>query len=125
MMRFYCFGNECLEYDSLAKEIISELHIPGIEFIKCDSPDEILLEQEQINILDVVEKIDEVMIINDIGILRDNKISSLHDFDLQFFLKLMKETGQIKKVRIVGIPAKYDKKKLKTKLQEIFTAFSS
>ena len=33
------------------------------------------------------------------------KVYSLHDFDLGFNLKLMKKTGTLKDVNIIGIPA--------------------
>ena len=112
-MKVYCFGNEFLEEDSLAKELADTISISGIEFIKCNDPSEIVLDSGEIIILDVVEGIDEVILIDNIDQLKDNEIMSLHDFDLSFFLKLMKETGQIKKVKIIGIPMKGDKGKIK------------
>lgn len=112
-MKIYCFGNEFLEDDSLAKEIADEIKIEGIEFIKCNSPEELFLEEDQINILDVVEGISEVILIEDINQLRENNLLSLHDFDLGFFLKLMKGAKQIKKVKIIGIPVRGDKEEIK------------
>jgi Ni,Fe-hydrogenase maturation factor len=32
----------------------------------------------------------------------------LHDFDLSYFLKLLKETGKLEKANIIGIPLTYD-----------------
>jgi Ni,Fe-hydrogenase maturation factor len=114
-MNVYCFGNEFLENDSLAKEIADEINIEGVEFIKCNDPSE-LLEETDILILDVVEEIDKVIVIDDIEQLKNNSIMSLHDFDLSFFLKLMKQTSQLKQFKIIGIPMKGDKEKIKTEV---------
>ena len=117
-MKVFCFGNEFLENDSLAKEIADELVIDDVEFIKCDSPDEIFLEEGRIVILDVVEGIDDVMLIEDINKLSDDGISSLHDFDLRYFLKLKDKIGQIDNIKIIRIPMKGDKEELKKKIEE-------
>lgn len=108
-MKIYCFGNEFLENDSLAKNIVDSIDIEDVEFIKCDDPSEILLEEEII-ILDVAEGIEDVMLIEDIDQLKNSSITSLHDFDLSFFLKLMKRIDQLKKVKIIAIPMKGDVK---------------
>ncbi|MFC1648838.1 hypothetical protein ACFL1B_05250 [Nanoarchaeota archaeon] len=55
--------------------------------------------------MDVVQGIDEVKLFDDIETFEQHKPSSLHDFDLGFFLKLLKEAGQVKgKVTIIGVP---------------------
>jgi Ni,Fe-hydrogenase maturation factor len=116
-MKVYCFGNEFLENDSLAKELADE--IDGFEFVKCSDPSEIFLEEEQIVILDVVDEIKDVILIEDVDQLKDNQIVRLHDFDLSFFLKLMKEMEQIKKVKIIGIPMKGDKESIRKKVTRL------
>ncbi|MFH1642470.1 MAG: hypothetical protein ABIC04_06245 [Nanoarchaeota archaeon] len=118
-MKVYCFGNEFLKEDSLAKEIAGELEITGIEFINCESPEDIFQEKGDIVILDVIEGIDKVIIIEDMDQLKDNNITTLHDFDLSFFLKLMKSMDQIGNVRIIGIPIKGDKKIIKKQILKI------
>jgi len=118
-MKIYCFGNEFLENDSLAKKIADEINIEGIEFIKCDSPTDIVLEEKEIIILDVVDGIDKTIIIEDINQLKDNKIFSLHDFDLSFFLQLMKKTEQINNVKIIGIPMRGNKENIKNDIIRI------
>ena len=121
-MNIYCFGNEFLENDSLAKEIADSIFLKGVHFIKCNDPSEILLEEKQIIILDVVESIDKVILIEDIDRLKDNHIMSLHDFDLSFFLKLMKGIDQIGKVKIIGIPMKGNKEKITKEVIDIITS---
>jgi len=111
-MRIYCFGNEFLEDDSLAKEIADEIHLPGVEFIKCNSPEEIF-NQDNIIILDVVDSINKATLIKDLSKLKNHNTVTLHDFDLSFFLKLMKEMKKIKKINIIGIPMNGNKEKIK------------
>ncbi|MEA2036226.1 MAG: hypothetical protein U9O94_01860 [Nanoarchaeota archaeon] len=121
-MKVYCFGNEFLKEDSLAKEIADSIKIEGVKFIKCNSPEDIFeSEQERIIILDVVEDIEKVILIEDLEQLKDNKIISLHDFDLSFFLKLMKEMGKIKKVQIIGIPMKGNKENMRGEIRKIIS----
>ncbi len=112
-MNIYCFGNEFLEEDSLAKEIVNEIHLKDVSFIKCNSPEELFQEKDQINILDVVEGIEKTILIKDLDQLKENNVLSLHDFDLSFFLKLMKEAKQIRNVKIIGIPMKGDREKIR------------
>ena len=112
-MKVYCFGNEFLKEDSLAKEIADSISIEGVEFVKCSDSSEIFLQEKEIVILDVVEGISEVVVFDDIDKLKDNSIVTLHDFDLGFFLKLMKGIDQIGKVRIIGVPMKGDKERIK------------
>ncbi|MBW2997070.1 hypothetical protein KY349_01875 [Candidatus Woesearchaeota archaeon] len=120
MLYILCFGNPYLKEDNLAIQVADLIiadRIPGLEIIKCISPDEILgyLDKNFI-ILDVVKDAKEVMLIDDIDKLKSGSIVSLHDFDLGFFLKLMKETGKIEKVKIIGIPQQGDINDIKKKI---------
>jgi hydrogenase 3 maturation protease len=117
MLYLLCFGNPYLEEDNLAINIADSLikdRIKGLEIIKCISPDEILsYTDKDFYILDVVKDAEEVMLIDDIDRLKTANMVSLHDFDLGFFLKLMKETGRIDKIKIIGIPQSGDISTLK------------
>ncbi|MAG07875.1 hypothetical protein CMO89_00205 [Candidatus Woesearchaeota archaeon] len=114
MTTVLCFGNQFLKQDSLAKELADEIKLKGVDFIKCDSLDAFLESKDKnIFILDVVKGIDKVINIKDIDQLKANKLFSLHDFDLGFFLKLMKRIGKIETANIIGIPQKGDKEKIK------------
>ncbi len=103
-MKIYCFGNEYIENDKLAKELADKLNIKGIEFIKCNKIEDILNEKGTIYIMDVVKGIKEPTIIRDINQLKNRKTLSCHDFDLNFFLKLLKGLNKIQKVIIIGLP---------------------
>jgi len=112
------FGNEYLKEDSLAVEISRELEIDDVDVKRCTSPDQLYDYQdyEIVFVLDVVKGIDEVKMITDIDQIKSHKLYSLHDFDLGFFLKLMKELGVLKEIKIIGIPQSGDKEKIKREI---------
>ena len=93
MLYLLTFGNPYIKEDNLAvrvADLIIEDKVPGIEVVKCISPDEILSYiGKEFFILDVVKGAEDVMIIDDMDRLQSGKLVSLHDFDLGFFLKLM------------------------------------
>jgi Ni,Fe-hydrogenase maturation factor len=102
MRTVYVFGNEFIAGDGFARQVASELK--GVTIVHCRSPDDLLETDGEVVILDVVKGNVEPVVITDIAKLKTRKIISLHDFDLGFFLKLMKELGMEKKVKIIGIP---------------------
>lgn len=122
-MKIYCFGNEFIKGDSMAREICSELN--GFEFVKID------------NVLDFVENKDSKLVIMDVvrGITRprlfvdldefETRPENTHDLDLGFFLKLLKEIKKEKKVWVIGIPRKGDKKLIKQGLKKILNRLSA
>lgn len=118
MKQVYCFGNEFVEGDSLAKQIADKLKIEGFEFIKCDSPD-ILLDKKDILIMDVVKGIKKPIVIEDINQLKEKRLCSLHDFDLGFFLQLLNEIGKLGKIKIIGIPQEGNEEEIIEKIKEI------
>jgi len=119
-MKILCFGNEFLEEDSLAKKISDEIKISGIGFVKCNSPEEIFdYTDETFVILDVAENINDVIVLKDITEIKKRKLSTLHDFDLGFFLQLMEKTGKKIDAKIICIPQKGNIKKIKTKVEKI------
>ena len=115
------FGNPFLKEDNLAVNISDELNLEGYKIIKCTSPEEILFYSDKdFIILDVAKNISKPVLITNPDQLRSFNIVSLHDFDLNFFLKLYKELGN--EVKILAIPQKYDKEKLK---KEIYSHLTS
>jgi len=112
MNKILVFGNPYLKEDNLAVKIGKKLEGKGFEVVNCSSPDCLLQhDMEKSIILDVAKGIDQITFFDDIDSLEFSVIFSLHDFDLSFFLKLLKETGKLKKARIIGIPQGYDEKK--------------
>lgn len=118
-----CFGNEFVEMDKLPIVLYRELKdkIPGVEFILCESLNEILdyLNYERVFILDTVKGIKDVSIIYNVECLKERKIYTPHDFDLSLYLKLLNRTKKIKNLKIIGIPVGYDKEKAKGKIKEL------
>jgi len=125
MLYILAFGNPYLNEDNLALHVADSLikdKMKDIEIVKCLSPEEVLqYTDKDFLILDVVKDIKDVTIIDDIDRLKADGMVSLHDFDLGFFLKLMKETGQITKVKIIGIPQKGDIQELKKKVLNLLS----
>ena len=119
-MKVYCFGNEFLDFDAVAKELADEITLKGVEFIKADSPEE--LEGKEIFILDVAEGIDKVVILEDVSKLKEYQRCSCHDLDLGFYLQLKKELGELGKVKIICIPLGSNIKKVK---KEVVSALKS
>ena len=131
MLYLLVFGNPYLKEDSLAvriADLLIEDKIKGVEIIKCISPDELLnYFDKRFVILDVVKDARDVVVIDDIDRLQAGKIVSLHDFDLGFFLKLMKETGKMDKVTIIGVPqnaGKAELKGIKEKVKKVLESFA-
>lgn len=109
MQKIFCFGNEYIRGDETAKLLAQKIKHPKFEFILIDNPLEILNPNikhpsSTLYILDVVKGLSKVSIINDIEALELNQSLSCHDLDLGFYLKLMQETGQVKSVKIIGLP---------------------
>lgn len=106
MKKIYVFGNEYLVEDNFAGIVAKDLlNIrQDIEIIHCTSPDDLLEATGDIIILDVVKNIQSPMIIKDISQLKVNKIITMHDFDLGFFLNLLKSVDDQRNITIIGLP---------------------
>jgi hypothetical protein len=107
-----CFGNPYLKLDNKVVNLVDSLDIPGVEFIKCKNPDDVLsyLDKDFV-ILDVAKGIKEPVVIEDVSKLNFSNKTSLHDFDLNFFLKLFSEFGV--KVKILAVPLDYSSERIK------------
>ena len=120
-----CFGNEFVEMDKLPIILYRELRnkIPNVDLILCESLNEILdyLNYERVFILDTVKGIKDISIIDDLEVLKERKIYTLHDFDLSLYLKLVNKIKKIKNLKIIGIPVGYDKEDAKEKIVNLLT----
>jgi Ni,Fe-hydrogenase maturation factor len=125
MQYLLAFGNPYLNEDNLALQVadlIIKDRIKGLEVVKCVSPDEVLgYTDKDFFILDVAEGAKQATLIDDIDKLKSRSLCTLHDFDLGFFLKLMKETGKLDKVRIICIPQKGDINNIKKDVLALLT----
>lgn len=103
-VKILCLGNEFIEEDSLAKIVGNKLKE---EFEVIDIRDSFQLmgifeEKGEFVILDVVDKLEKVILL-EIDDLKSDSILSAHDFDAGQVLKLLKPD-----VKIIGIPMKGD-----------------
>ncbi len=119
MTKIYCFGNEFIKEDSLAKKISDEIKINGFDFVKCETLEDL---EGDIIILDVVKGIKDVTLINNLDEINDARFVSSHDFDLGTELKLRKAVGQFKKIKIIGIPQSGDKGRIIKGIKKILVA---
>jgi len=122
-MKILVFGNPLIEEDNLAVKIGKVLKKDFNVFF-VEKVEELLnYQNEKIIILDVVKNIKEITIINDIDQLKEPNLVSLHDFDLGFFLKLLKELNMIEKIKIIGLPQNMDEKKALKEVKNILKKF--
>lgn len=106
-MRVYVFGNRDLHSDNSAlnasnqmKEIFKE-----IDFIEVKPNQDLpFKENENVVIMDTVDKLKSVEVITDLDNVKLSPSSTVHDFDLGFQLKYLKKIGKIGSVTIIGVP---------------------
>ncbi|MFH1229124.1 MAG: hypothetical protein V1678_01730 [Candidatus Aenigmatarchaeota archaeon] len=106
MKTFYVFGNPMVREDSIPLRIIDKLRkeFPSFEFVEFDTIEDIE-PQKELNIIDTVKGIRKVELIEDLDKIVNDKIYSMHDFDLGYSLKLWKKMKMVEKVKIFGIPS--------------------
>lgn len=104
MQKIFCFGNEHIPGDEKAKVLAQKIQHPRFQFIMAESPFTILNENHQIIILDTIKGLEKTQLLHTIEALSLAPSLTCHDLDLSFYLKLMQETGKIKKVKIIGLP---------------------
>ncbi|MFH1787124.1 MAG: hypothetical protein ABH829_05750 [archaeon] len=118
-MKILAFGNEFVPEDSLAKELLAG--VPGA--VMCDSPEDVLKYsdlEEGFVIVDVVAGIDTVREVS-VAELKKPSSSTVHDFDLSFYLQVLDKAGKLRDIKIIGIPQSGDKKKIKNDLLKLLS----
>jgi hypothetical protein len=100
MRTILVFGSE---RDRQAWNLVDELEGLGFSFIKSNRPDDVLLAKNEILIMDVTKGIDRPLVFG-IDDIKKRKPLTLHDFDLGFFLRLMKDSDIIDAAKIIGVP---------------------
>jgi len=124
MNKILVFGNPYLKEDNMAIRVARKLDIKNFFMVKCSNPDD-LLNHDLVTsvILDVAKGIEQVTLFDDVDSLEFSVIFSLHDFDLSYFLKLLKETGKLEKVNIIGIPQVYDEESAVAEVTKLVKRF--
>jgi len=95
--------------DRQAWDVVDKIkrEFPDFEFHKSSDVDDILKFKNDMVIIDVVKGIKKPRLLK-IDDLRERKIDTLHDFDLGFFLKLLRSIEKINRIKIIGIPMHID-----------------
>ncbi|MFH1650326.1 MAG: hypothetical protein ABIA93_07320 [Candidatus Woesearchaeota archaeon] len=111
----YVFGNEYLQEDSMARKVSEHL---DVSVMHCRSPDDLLDVQGEMVILDVVKGTDKPIVLHGTDKIKTRNLVSMHDFDLGYFFKLLKELGQEPSVTIIGVPEKGDPELIAKEVRE-------
>lgn len=107
------FGNTLVIQDSLAINLMPKLQkqFPEFDFFHLDPTENLEEYGTDLRIIDAVQGIKNPIIITNPDKLKTEKITSMHDFDLAYNLKLLMQTGKIKSVRILGLPLEMNENK--------------
>jgi hypothetical protein len=109
LVKLLVFGNLAIPSDNLALKVGDELKKDGQDVSHLDDPLGLLkIDFTNAVILDVAEGVQEPLLITDVDRLVIGRLCSLHDFDMAFFLKLMKRLGKVAQVRIIALPQQMD-----------------
>ncbi len=106
-------GNSAVKEDNHALWLIPNLRklFPQVNFILHDPTEEIPQNLNgELFIIDTVTEIERVTQFDNLDYFRTSPRITLHDFDLPLSLGILMKLGKIKKVKIIGIPQKGNRK---------------
>ena len=114
MKEIFIVGNALVDEDSMPLRLKSLLQkeFPQIEFIEFDPTENFPEELDEICLIDTVKEINVPQVFTDIDQFINKKGVSMHDFDLAWEMKLLKKTGKLNNIYIIGIPPEGDINKL-------------
>ncbi len=124
-MNIYVFGNSFVPGDSTALILYPQLQkkFSSVSFIPVD-PNENFPPQCERNIiiLDTVQSLHEVSLFDfdDLADVDKSPVSP-HDYDILLHLLLLKKTGRIDRVTIIGLPYRVKKKIALKKVEHIIS----
>lgn len=108
MAKLFVAGNPSLPDDSLAIRIAKELEKElKTDFELLEEPLKLLEIREPVIILDIAKGISEPLWIHasDKKLMCERKMTTLHDFDLQFVLNMGSRLNEIPDIWVLAIPA--------------------
>ncbi|HLD85152.1 MAG TPA: hypothetical protein VI968_01200 [archaeon] len=122
-MKIYIAGNMLVKEDSIPLKLMGKLQevFPEKKFIELE-PSDNMPEEKSLIIIDTIEGIKDVMVLENTDNIETGKIYSLHDFDLGFNLKLMKKTGKLESVKIIGVPQNIDEKEALKQISDVINS---
>lgn len=125
-MKVLVFGNFLVKKDNLVLKLIPKLSklFPKIEFKEFD-PTESLeneIENKTLHILDMAVGIREIVELGfeDIDRLEASG-SGMHDFDLNYNLKLLKKMEMIDDIKIIAVPVEINEREAINQIGEILS----
>lgn len=119
-------GNPIEKSDRFAVKLLPSLRkkFPLLDFIHFDPTEELpqnIIDEELI-IIDTVVELTKVTKFKDLNQWAISPRVTVHDYDLPLSLGILKKLGKIKKVTIIGIPAKGGTHKSFKEVVKILTA---
>ena len=111
----YILGNPLVAQDNLAVKLLPILskNFADFDFQYLDPTEDMPKPcNDELILIDTVSGIDKVTLFCDIENFSLSPHVSVHDYDLTIELKLLKKIGVLKKVKIIGIPIKSNKKEI-------------
>jgi len=104
MMLVLCFGGRGLPGDATALELGKALNLPGVTFIPCSSPEDIVdyLDQD-LYVMDVAKGVAEVTLVTDPSRIQPPPAVTSHDLDPGFFVRLVERLYGVS-VPIIALP---------------------
>jgi len=125
-MKVLVFGNRLYGGDVAALDVADALQgMPGVEFVECDTAEDIERHGPHLVILDTAIGIDNVVVLDSVDKIEKTKPYSMHDFDLGIMLRLLLKTGKIGSVRIIAVPAHCDREKGAGEVKKLLTSILS
>ena len=110
----YVLGNPLVKKDHLPPKLIFQLEklFPKLKFILFDPTEDFDLKEKNIIIIDTILSLKKVTQFNDLNLWTISPRISLHDFDLPVYLGLLQKLGKVKKITIIGVPEKGNRKNI-------------
>ena len=118
----YLLGNEIEPTDSLPVQLLPQLQkkFPQITYKRLDPTEELPeYETDELILIDTVIGISKVKIINDVNYLSLSPRVTVHDYDLPLTLGLARKLGKFKKVTIICVPQKGNRKNILAQLERV------
>ena len=125
-MKVLVFGNRLYSGDIAALNVADALRgMPGVEFVECDTAEDIERYGPNLVILDTAVGIDRVVLLDGVDKIEKAKPYSMHDFDLGIMLRLLLKAKKIDSVAIIAVPAHYGPEKGAGEVKKLLTSILS
>ena len=104
MIIVLCFGGRGLPGDATALELGASLNLPGVRFVPCPSPEDILEYIDQdLFVMDAAEGVTEVTLVTDLSRIQLPPAVTPHDLDPGFFVQLVERLYGVS-VPVIALP---------------------